>query len=547
MNFWSLLTDIGILLTASLVLGAILMRFGLNPLIGYLLAGVFLGGPGSIHLVKSPAEIEAIAELGVSLLLFSLGLEFSWNRLKSFPINTIYGGLFQVIITPLVIFATGYFLDFDLKLVGFFALIITLSSTATVLRSLIDLAEIDSPHGRNATAVLLLQDIAVVPFTIILSLLISSKEASSSNELFFTLFAVALLILGLYLLLNKIAVPLLSLLTLENNREMSILLATVISIGSAWAAHQVGISPAIGAFIAGIMLASSPFATQITADVSPLKIVFLTLFFGSVGIVADPVWILNNFLLVLGLTLLVILTKIFISFIIFRITNNTIAVSLSSAIVISQIGEFAFVLSTISKKGDLISEDLHQIIFSVIILSILITALMIKEAPRIGLFIQELFTKTKSSNEATSQEEASNHKVFILGFGPSGQEIARALTREDFKDITILDLSKRGIDQAKALGFDAHIGDVRQAEVLQHFSLRKANLIFITIPSQETVVKAVDICKRLAPNATIFVRSRFEAHSSLLKKAGAHHVVNEELTVGTSLGELGLKHLESLK
>lgn len=547
MDFWFLLTDIGILLTAALVLGALFMKLNLNPLIGYLLAGVFLGGSGSLQLIKSPHEIEIIAELGVALLLFSLGLEFSWNKIKTFSQGIIKAGISQVILTPLIIFFIGLAFKFEFKLAIFLAIALTLSSTATVLRSLIGQGEIDSLHGRNATAVLLLQDIAVVPFTIIISLLISSGEIFEIKSLLFILISFLGLVIGLYTLLNKIAIPILSLFTLENNREMSILLAVVISIGSAWAAHQMGISPAIGAFLAGMMLGNSPFATQITADVSPLKVVFLTLFFGSVGMVADPIWIANNIVFVSALTLAVLVTKTIISFLIFKIMNNTIAISLSSAIIISQIGEFAFVLSTIAKDGKLISEDLHQILFSVTILSILVTALLIKDSSKMGLAIHKLFSKKHSGYiEEQTEEDANEPKVFLLGFGPSGKEVGALLKDNDYTNISVIDLSRDCVNDAISYGFKAQIGDIRQLEVLQHYGIAKASLVIVTVPSQKAALQAIDNIRRLNPKAYIIVRSRYQVSVKSFEKAGAHEIINEETTVGKGLGEKSLEYLKDL-
>jgi monovalent cation:H+ antiporter-2, CPA2 family len=547
MDFWFLLTDIGILLTAALVLGALFMKLKLNPLIGYLLAGVFLGGPGSLHFVKSPHEIEVISELGVALLLFSLGLEFSWNKIKTFSHSIIKAGILQVLVTPVIIFSIGLAFKLEFRLAIFLALALTLSSTATVLRSLIGQGEIDSAHGRNVTAVLLFQDIAVVPFTIIISLLISSGEAFEIKNLLFILISVLALVIGLYALLNKIAIPILSLFTLENNREMSILLAVVISIGSAWAAHRIGISPAIGAFLAGMILGSSSFATQITADVSPLRVVFLTLFFGSVGMVADPIWIANNIVFVLALTIAILVIKTIISFLVFKIMNNTIAISLSSAIIISQIGEFAFVLSTIAKDGKLISEDMHQILFSVTILSILMTALVIKDSSKIGLAIHKLFSKKSSGYIEEQTEEQSNApKIFLLGFGPSGKEVGTLLKDGGYTNISVIDLNKTCLNDATAYGFKAYIGDIRQLEVLQHFGIAKAELVIITVPSQEAALQAIDNIRRLNPKAYIIVRSRYQVSVKSFEKAGAHAIINEETAVGKDLGEKSLGYLVNL-
>jgi CPA2 family monovalent cation:H+ antiporter-2 len=405
--------------------------------------------------------------------------------------------------------------------------------------------EIDSIHGRSATAVLLLQDIAVIPFTVIVSILVSSEKSFDINSLLVLLISVVGLVVFLYILLNKIAIPILSMFTLENNREMSILLAVIIGIGSAWSAHVIGVSPAIGAFIAGMMLGSSAFATQITADVAPLKIIFLTLFFGSVGMVADPIWIFQNLALILTLTFAILLVKILITFTIFKSLKNTVAVSLTTALITCQIGEFAFVLSTIGKNGNLISEELHQIIFSVTILSILITAILIKDSSKIGLIIHNMLSKKKSWYLAPEiEEDLENPKIFILGFGPSGKEVGTILKDKEYKNITIIDLNRSSTDDATIYGFKSYIGDIRQLEVLQHFGIGNADLVIITVPSQEASLQAIDNIKRLNSKAFILVRSRYQISIEAFKKAGAHEIISEENIVGKFIGEKSLEYLE---
>ena len=524
------------------------MRLGLSPLIGYLVAGMFLGGPGGFDLIKSPGEIEAIAEMGVSLLLFSLGLEFSWDKIKTFPLKLIKAGLLQILLTPLLIVIIFYFLQFDIKIGILIGLMLTLSSTATVLRTLIDLAEIDSLHGRNSTAVLLLQDIAVIPFTIIVSFLASGHtESQLFGDLIMTIGGVIALVLGLYLLLNKIAAPVFNVFSLEHNREMAILLAIIISIGSAWTAHQIGISPAIGAFIAGMLLGSSPFASQIRVDVSSLRIIFLTLFFSAVGMLADPVWIGSNFAFIILVTILIMSFKTIVSFVIFKICDNSIAVAVASSLCISQIGEFAFVLSNIAKSAHLLTDDLYQIIISVTIVSLFITTFLIKSGPHIGLLIQRLMlgsTETANGPAATMIHQAD---IFILGYGPAGTEVARQLKTSYLERIAVLDLNRECIEKAEAQNLESYIGDVRQVEILKHHGIANAKLVIITIPSFEASVKAIHNIKRLAPDAYILVRSRYEIHKEGFHKAGAHEIFNEEFTVGEKLGESSLKYLNKLK
>ena len=546
MHFWQLLTDIGILLGSSLLLGAIAIRLKLSPIIGYLIAGMVLGGPGSLQLIKSPLEIEAIAELGVSLLLFSLGLEFSWDKIKSLPLKIVRGGALQILLTPLFFLAVSSLCGLDIKIAILAGLIFTLSSTATVLRTFNDLAEIDSQHGRNSTAVLLLQDIAVIPFTMIVSFISVHNAVANEfqNNFLFTIGAAVVLVLGLYIFLNKIAGPALSLFSLNNNREMAILLAIIISIGSAWTAYQIGISPSIGAFIAGMLLGSSSFATQITADIAPLRILFLTLFFGSAGMLADPVWVFNNFALVILLSVAVIFSKTLISSVIFSLSGHSIAISVASAVSIAQIGEFAFVLSNIAKDSSLLSNDWSQLVVSITIVSLFFTPFMIKFAPRIGLKVQKFLNNKKSAKVFDAEVLSSNPaRIYVIGYGPAGREVTRQLKDSYLDEIAIMDLTKDSLDSAELEGFKTYMGDVRQLEVLQHSGLELANLVIITIPSYDAVLTTIDNIKRLAPTAHIIVRSRYQIYEQSFHEAGAHEIVNEEFTVGEKLGRTAVSYL----
>jgi CPA2 family monovalent cation:H+ antiporter-2 len=549
MHFWQLLTDIGILLGSSLLLGAIAIRLKLSPIIGYLIAGMVLGGPGSLQLIKSPLEIEAIAELGVSLLLFSLGLEFSWGKIKSLPLKIIRGGALQILLTPLFFLAVSSLCGLDIKIAILSGLIFTLSSTATVLRTFNDLAEIDSQHGRNSTAVLLLQDIAVIPFTMIVSFISVHNAVANKfqNNFLFTIGASVVLVLGLYVFLNKIAGPALSLFSLNNNREMAILLAIIISIGSAWTAYQIGISPSVGAFIAGMLLGSSSFATQITADIAPLRILFLTLFFGSAGMLADPVWVFNNFALVILLSVAVILSKTLISSVIFSLSGHSIAISVASAVSIAQIGEFAFVLSNIAKDSSLLSNDWSQLVVSVTIVSLFFTPFMIKFAPRIGLKVQQ-FLNNKKSGEVFDAEVLSSNpaRIYVIGYGPAGREVTRQLKDSYLEEVAIMDLTKDSLDSAELEGFKTYMGDVRQLDVLQHSGLELAHLVIITIPSYDAVLTTIDNIKRLAPTAHIIVRSRYQIYEQSFHEAGAHEIVNEEFTVGEKLGRTAVSYLAAV-
>ncbi len=546
MQFWSIITDIGIVLTAALLLGGIAIRLKMSPIIGYLLAGMYLGGSGSLHLVKSTTEVEAIAELGVSLLLFSMGLEFSWQKLKKFPRSTVITGILQIVLTPIVVYAISSALGLDNRLGVLIALMLTLSSTATVIRTLVDLTEIDSVYGRYSTAILLIQDVAVVPFTIIVSLVCAKDTglAFSLDGLILTLAGAAGLIIGLYLLINKIADPALRMFSQENNREMGILMAMILSIGSAWVAHRIGLSPATGAFIAGMLLGSSKFATQIRADVAPLKILFMTLFFGSVGMVANPSWIANNILQVITITAAVMAFKTIVTIGIFRFNCSSFSIAVASGLCLSQIGEFAFVLSSIAYKAHVLPNDLYQLMVSVIIFSIFTTPFIVKAAPIIGLKLERRFFRKVSTITTVSDTEPIDNLVFILGFGPAAREIVSQLKNHKLR-IVVIDLSQDSISKAKEMGLEAHIGDIRQIEVLKAYKVQRAKLVIVTVPGHAAAIQAIHNARRLAPHIKVIARSRYHENVHSLVDAGAHEVVNEERSVGEELAKSAQEMLAS--
>ncbi|MFG0261727.1 MAG: cation:proton antiporter [Novipirellula sp. JB048] len=357
MDLWIILRDIVVLLGACLLVGGVFARFGQSPIVGYLLAGTFLGGPGSLHAVSSTQDVEAIAELGVALLLFSLGLEFSVERLRKLGAKPLLGGMAQVGLTILLAFVGGKLFGLGVKEAIAFGAMVALSSTAVVLRILMERGEIEMPHGRNSLGVLLTQDIAVVPLAILMTILggegTGSEVAWNVGRL---LMMATGLIVGLYLM-TRVAVLALGTLTLHRNRELTVIFAIVTGLGAAWASHAAGISPALGAFIAGMLLGSSAFATQIRADVAPLQVILLTLFFGAAGMVADPIWIVKNAHVVGALVVALTIGKLLVTWAIFAVLDQTSRVAAATGLCLAQIGEFAFVLGSIARTSEVVSDD----------------------------------------------------------------------------------------------------------------------------------------------------------------------------------------------
>jgi len=534
-DIWNLLFEIVILLGGALLVGGVFSRFGQSPLVGYLLAGMMLGGPGSFHVVQSEENIETIAELGVSMLLFSLGLEFSLTRLTELGARTLLAGIIQVVLTTLVAAGAAFVVGLMVAEAVAVGAMVSLSSTAIVLRVLMERAELDTGHGRNCLGVLLVQDMAVVPLAVLMTLLAGGgtwQEVATNVSRILGL--AAGLVLTLYLLLNKIAVYALGTLTLERNRELTVLLSVVTGLGAAFAAHAAGISPALGAFVAGMFLGSSPFATQIRADISSLRVVLLTLFFGAAGMVADPSWILDNLAMVLLIAALLTVGKSVIVWGIFQALGNPPAVAAATGVCLAQIGEFAFVLASVGFRSGVISEHTHVLLVSVAIVSLLGSPFLVPIAPWLGIRLAAL--RGSGASPATAKATVPDAPdVVIIGFGPAGQVAAQAFADRPQR-VLIMDLNREGVRKAQELGFQGHVGDMTQLDVLEHARVAAAKAVVITIPHHRSALTILEHVRRLAPGAHCVVRSRYQRHTNKFFMAGAHEVFGDEEQLGNSLG-----------
>ena len=282
---WSSLIGILLLLTMALVLGTIAEHLKQNAILGYLVAGTLVG-PNVLGLIASRNQVEVIAEIGVALLLFTVGLEISIKRLFRMGPIAFLGGLLQVTITMGAVFVLSMGLGLDIKAAVCLGAMLALSSTACVIRLLVDDAAIDAVYGRNTLGILLMQDIAVMPLVLTVTILSGSGDGGDSNAFWMlsqSLLYGALMVGGFWVLMNHVVPHLLNIRLWAKNRELPILMAVVLAVGSAVIAHKLGLSAAMGAFIAGILLAESPFATQVRADVGALRTVLVTLFFASIG------------------------------------------------------------------------------------------------------------------------------------------------------------------------------------------------------------------------------------------------------------------------
>ncbi len=537
-----MLLEVLILLLGCLVFGFVFTRLKQSALVGYILAGMLLGGPASIKAIQSAEHIEQIAELGVALLLFSLGLEFSWSRLKNFGWKALLNGTIQIIFTGAI--AALLSMKFGLQPPGAVAIgaMISLSSTAAVLRILTDRSETESAFGRNAISILLVQDLAIVPLAILITFL---SGTGTFQEIAFDLGKLFLLILSLtailFLVVKLSVTRFLAEVFIEHNRELITLFAVVISFGATWGAHHIGLSPALGAFIAGIMLGGSAFSNQIRADISSLRVVLLTLFFGAVGMVADPVWIFHNWQLVLGTTVLIIIGKSLIIWVLLKLMGNPLGISLASGVCLAQIGEFAFVLGLSARNYGVISHEIYMLVVSSAIITLILTPYLITLAPHLALLV-ERSRRSKPKPDAQSEHDPD---IVIIGFGPAGQAIGQWLCCRNLT-VKVIELNPKMIRKAQSHGFPTYVGDATHSDVLEHVGLEHAKIIIITIPAFSSTQIIIQHLRKCAPNAHIIARSRYQRFSADILHAGANAVIGDEEQVGQKLSEEVLREINQM-
>jgi CPA2 family monovalent cation:H+ antiporter-2 len=534
MTEWAFLFNLLVLLAAATAFGAICERLRQSAIVGYLLAGALLG-PNALHWVSTNAEVDLLAELGVALLLFTIGLEFSWRQLRRFGLTALGGGSAQVLLTLLLAAVGAALLGASTSTAIALGAMVALSSTASVMRLLLNRAEIDSVHGRGALGILLVQDVAVVPLVLLVDLLaMGGTPGEVAWRAAKTIIAAAILAAAFVLVFNHVMPWLLGRHNVRRNRELPVLIAIVAALGSTIGAHDAGLSPALGAFLAGMLLASSPFAAQIRSDVTPIRTLLVTLFFGAIGMFADPAWMLANWWSVLGVAAAIVVGKALIIWPIMHQFRFTHAHALATGICLAQVGEFSFVLAK-AARGSVLSEDAFSLIISATIVTLILTPYLVAGAPRLGALIQRWIARsTTSVSEPDAEEPAERSGVLIVGFGPAGQAVAESLRHRELP-VDVVDLNPRVVESADAFGCTGHIGDAAQPEVLEHAGLHHVQAVVITLPLAGTATSVIEIVRSLEPDVRILVRARYHVARWRLRFAGADVVVDEEEQVGRRL------------
>ena len=532
----SLLSPV-ILLTAAVIAVPLIKRLGLSSILGYLIAGLIIG-PFGLAFFYDSASILHIAELGIVMYLFVIGLEMRPSYLWSLR-KEIFGlGALQISAGSLGLTAVGLVYGYSWQVSFVCATGFVLTSTAIVMQLLGDRGDIAQPRGQKIVSILLFEDLLIVPLLAIVAFIAPNHVVESTStrlqSIGVGLISIAGLIAAGYWLLN----PLFRLLAAAKAREVMTAAALLVVLGAALLMQVSGLSMAMGAFLAGVLLSESTFRHQIEADIEPFRGILLGLFFLGVGMSLDLNVVKNNWALILSAVLLLMFVKASMIYLIARLTKSPHSEALDRALLMAQGGEFAFVLFTAAMSAQVISAVERSNLTAIVVLSMILT-------PIIGI----LFKRFTQTTEQTSLEniriaEGLSGKVLMIGFGRFGQVSSQLLLARGI-DVTIIDNDIDMIQNAERFGFKIYYGDGSRLDILHASGADTAEAIVVCVDHKETTNKIVELVQHEFPMAKLLVRSYDREHALHLAKQNVDYMIRETfesamLFGGAILEELGV-------
>lgn len=523
MNNFIIIKDIVIILAVSIPIIFLFNRIHIPSIVGFLVSGIVIG-PYGFSLISDLQNVHVMAEIGVILLLFKIGLEVSLKRLIRMKRLLLIAGSAQVFLTSILCTVFINLFGIPLNKSIYLGLLISLSSTTIVLKLLSDKNELEAPHGRIALGILIYQDLAVVPIFILLPIL-AIDSGFSAEKIFLQLFTAAgsifLILAAARFLIPKLIFQIAKL----KLREVFTTGIILLILGSAYLTHSFGLSLALGAFIAGLILAESEFSHQAEAEITPLKDAFNSVFFVSVGLLLNIKFVQDNYLLIAGLTLAIIILKTIIIILIIRAMSYPLRIAAASGLILAQVGEFSFVLMQAGINYKLIEGDIYYTLLASSIFTMILTPFLLSLSPHISYAAGKLDSDRDKKNKIITHE-LSNH-VIISGFGLNGRNLARVLNEAGINYV-IIELNPFTVKEELAKDERIIFGDCSKEEILNKANIKKANIIVFAISDPQTTRRSLILSKQLNPNVYSIVRTRYTNEIQDLISIGADEVIPEE-------------------
>lgn len=529
------LKDIVILFGLALVAVVLLRRFKFPSIIGFLVTGM-LAGPYSLGFISDTHQVEQMAEIGVVLLLFTIGIEFSLKELMRIKHLVLLGGGFQLVFTILAVAALGALLHFSIPQSVFFGFLVSLSSTAILMKLLIDAGEMDAPHGKTALGILIFQDLCIVPLMLFTPLLAGSGNGFREIAIIFTKAAAVILTAhyGARFLVPWIFKQVVK----TRSRELFVLTIIFIGMGTAWLTSQAGLSLALGAFIAGLAISESEYSHQALGDILPFREAFMSLFFISVGMLLDSAVLLRYPLLIISLVVTIVLIKTLIASGAGLALGLPMRIALVAGLALAQIGEFSFVLSQAGLKYGLLSPEAYQIFLAASIATMGLTPLCLKIAAPVAAYVVGIlphsWTRGRGVLARSEKRVALSDHVIIVGYGMNGKNLAKVLKTLKIPHV-VIETNPFTVNTEKKKGEHIIFGDASTPAVLEHARIEQARIVVIAISDAAASRRIAALARQLNPTVHVIVRTRYTLEVEPLFKLGVNEVIPEEFETSVEI------------
>lgn len=535
-----LLHDILILLGFSVVIVFVLQRLKLPSIIGFLLTGVIIG-PHGLSLIEAVEQVEILSEVGVILLLFVIGMELSIKQLVSIKKTVFIGGFLQVGLTVGVAALVYNFLGNSWSESVFVGFLFSLSSTAIVLKTLQDRQEISAPHARNALAILIFQDIIVVPMMLVTPMM-AGESSNVGMDIFMLLIKSAIVVALTYVSARYVVPRLMHAVAKTNSKELFLLVTITLCFAIAFFTAEVGLSLALGAFIAGLIISESEYSHQATSIILPFRELFTSFFFVSVGMLLDLSFFLSHIPIILLMVLVVLILKSTVTAIAVAVLKYPTKTAILTGLALFQVGEFAFVLSKIGIGFGLLTPETNQYFLSVSIVSMILTPFVIIFSETISEKVIGVKRKLgiKGVIEATDLDgvvdhDLNNHLV-IIGYGINGSNLAKAATASNIPFI-VIEMDADIVKREKAKGLPIIFGDATNDHILETVHMSRARAAVIAISGKLDTINIIKNIRSVSDAVYLVVRTRYVKETSELLALGADEVIPEEFETSIQIFE----------
>ncbi|MCW2920818.1 MAG: cPA2 [Thermoleophilia bacterium] len=543
------LTDVVMVLGLCVVFGLIAERLGQSVLVGYLLAGVAVGGPSSLGLVDDIQSFSFMGEVGIALLLFTVGLDLPLEKVRKFGSTALVAGSLQVVLTTIAAGAVAVAAGLDTSAAFVVGVAVSLSSTAVVIRVLADRSEADSVHGLVATGVLIAQDVLVVLVLLVIPLLPGAVVTGDQGGFvveFATAFGkLAALVLLVVFVERVVMRTMYQRAMLGNARELLAMMSLTVSLGAIGLCWALDLSPALGGFVAGIVMADAAYAGQVRSEIAPIRMALTAIFFAYVGMLADAQWMFEHLGLVIAVVVPLVLGKALLTWTAATMARVPSTAAIMAAAALAQLGEFSFAVLTMGTSVELISNDTFRLLVSASVLSLLITPGLIS-ATATSMQRRALAAGEDIDAEDEVIEHAYGDHALVVGVGPAGRAVTAAFAASGVP-VTVIELNPRaetgGTDDDLPPGTRVVFGDAARPEILQRANLAEARILVVTIPDPVAIRTIVAQARQLSPELPIVARGRYNMYLDEIAEAGADDVVDEENVTGREMAEVALRRL----